>query len=198
MELYDNTRHNALAAAAPSFASRRLRILQLLAERGPSTLFEVAAYMDLHDHQISGRFTELAADGLIVKTGQRRRKPETDCEADVWQLADRAEKLDPGTALNHPLTLKIADEGIFQRLPWPGHEGTGGVPYTKSSHAGTQPRLVYRVVLIECDHCGHPLQLKLEGPRKKYVCPKCGKHYQLMLVSEPGRAEMLALVLTHL
>lgn len=197
---HDNTRNNALAAAAPHFASRRGRILQLLQERGPSTLFEIAAAMSLHDHQISGRFTELLADGLITRTGQRRPKPDTGCDADVYALADRQPPIDLGDALHHPTSLKIGDEGIFDRLPWTGHEATGGIPYARAGTAAGHglPRIIYRVVLIECDHCGHPLRLKQEGKAKTYACPRCGRSYKLMLVAEPGKSEMLALVLTHL
>ena len=51
-------------------------------------MFEIAAHYQWFDHQISGRFTELAADGLIERTGQTRVKPETQCAADVWRLKD--------------------------------------------------------------------------------------------------------------
>jgi hypothetical protein len=197
LSIYDNTRNNALARAAPLFGSRRARILQLLNELGPSTLFEIAACMELHDHQISGRFTELAADGLIAKTGQRRPKPETGCDADVWTLSQPAAKIDLGQALNHPDTLKIADEGLFDRQPWLSHENTGGVPYARQS-SGSVPRLLYRVTLIECPECGKPLQTQHEGHSKIHRCPRCCKSFRLLLVNQPGHPESPALVLTHL
>jgi hypothetical protein len=198
--LFNNTSREALNKAAPRFASRRGRIVQLLGERGPSTIFEIAAAMELHDHQISGRFGELERDGLIRKTGRRREKPETGCEAEVYQLADAPTPIDLGTALNHPDSLQIGDIGIFDRVPWTSHEGIGGVPYARQSNEGGVPRLLYRVCLIECDGCGKPLHLAAQGGVKFYRCPTpgCNRSWKLMLVKEPGRAEMLAMVMTHL
>lgn len=199
--LFNNTSNQALNRAAPQFGSRRARILQLLGVDvlGPSTIFEVAAAMELHDHQISGRFGELERDGLIAKTGTRRAKPETGCEAEVYRLAQSRPTIDLGTALNHPDALKIAEEGIFERLPWMSHEGLPGVPYARRTN-GSVPRLLYRIALIECDGCGRPLRLVIEGGAKLYRCgtPHCHCTWRLMLVSEPGRAEMLAMVRTTL
>lgn len=42
--------------------------------------------MEVHDHQISGRITDMKRDGEIEPTGQRKRKPETGCEAEVYRL----------------------------------------------------------------------------------------------------------------
>lgn len=80
------TRHAAGQKAASKSAMWRARILAWLGDRGPSTLFEVAAGYFVPDHVISGRFTDLAKDGLIERTGQTKTKPETGCPCDVWRL----------------------------------------------------------------------------------------------------------------
>lgn len=66
--------------------SRKARILQLLQERGPMTLFELASALEVHPHQISGRITELKFDLKIEETGERRKNPETGCAAEVYKL----------------------------------------------------------------------------------------------------------------
>ena len=73
--------------AAGSMPSRRERILRHLADR-PMALWEVATLMEVHDHQISGRFTDLVRDGLIERTGDRRQKPETGCWAEVYRVVE--------------------------------------------------------------------------------------------------------------
>src|SRR3954470_16869403 len=72
--------------AALASRGRRQKILQLLEQHGPLALFELAAMMEVHDHQISGRITDLKRDGLIEPTGQRRENPETRCQAEVYRL----------------------------------------------------------------------------------------------------------------
>lgn len=89
--------------------------MQILRDQGPLALFEVASILGLFDHQISGRFTELEKDGLIVKTGQRRRKPETDCDAEVWTIRELddasagVQVQDLGELQGYPLTLVAGD-----------------------------------------------------------------------------------------
>ena len=75
--------------AAQIHGKRCQRILEILRNRGPSTLFEVAAELNVFDHQISGRFTDLVRGGLIERTGERRPKPETGCPADIWRLTEK-------------------------------------------------------------------------------------------------------------
>ena len=72
--------------AALASRGRRAKILELLRHHGPLALFELAALMQVHDHQISGRITDLKRDGEIEPTGERRKKPETGCEAEVYRL----------------------------------------------------------------------------------------------------------------
>src|SRR3954470_20282285 len=71
--------------AALASRGRRARILELLQQHGPLALFELAAMMEVHDHQISGRITDLKSEGQIEPTGQRRTKPETGCHAEVYR-----------------------------------------------------------------------------------------------------------------
>lgn len=83
-----NTSRLAGQRAALASRGRRAKILQLLRDHGPQTLFELAQRMELHDHQISGRITDLKRDGLIEPTGERRTKPETGCQAEVYRLVN--------------------------------------------------------------------------------------------------------------
>ena len=42
--------------------------------------------MEVHDHQVSGRITDLVREGLIERTGDRRQKPATECWAEVYRV----------------------------------------------------------------------------------------------------------------
>lgn len=75
--------------AALKSGAWRERILKRLRETGGSTLFEVARHYGVPDHTISGRFTELFEDGLIERTGERRVKPASGCQCDVWRVRER-------------------------------------------------------------------------------------------------------------
>lgn len=72
--------------AALHSTGRKAKILQLLQERGPQTLFELATALEVHPHQISGRLTELKFELKIEETGQRRTNPETGCAAEVYRI----------------------------------------------------------------------------------------------------------------
>src|SRR5690242_7089827 len=104
---FDSTSRLAGQTAAGYSGTRRAQILQHLADHGPSTLFEIAAKIGCFDHQISGRFGELERDGLIAKTGQRRTKPETGCEADVWTLRQPLSAPLRPEIFGYPLTLTV-------------------------------------------------------------------------------------------
>lgn len=58
--------------AARISGKRKARILQLLRNRGPLTLWELAEAMSCQVHQISGRISELKFDGQILETGLHR------------------------------------------------------------------------------------------------------------------------------
>jgi len=192
--------------AARHAGRRRAQILRFLEERGPSTIFEVAAHLNCFDHQISGRFGELEADGLIFKTGQRRTKPETQCEAEVYAIAERIVQ-EPSarellaSQMGYAPTLVI-DGDLFSRgnllendLP--------GTQYMRRPDGGGLP-LHYRVSLVECDGCGRPLKCveeQVNGQAKKtFRCgtPSCNRTWHLLLINEPGQPQTLALVLKHL
>lgn len=214
--LFDSTSRRAGEAAARSCAGRRQKILAYLAERGPACLFEIAAHHGWFDHQISGRFTELAREGLIERTGARKARPDTGCEADVWRL--RAEPFpgghapDGADAQGYPATLVIPGDGTFHRAALLKGDDAPGIPYSLSAEAAGL-RLSYRVALVECDGCGRPVRLVEERgaaagagagadgkARKTYRCgtPGCNRTWHLQLVHEPGRSALLALVLkTH-
>lgn len=88
--LYSNTLALAGAVAAKSIGKRQAKILQMLKDHGPMAIFEIAALLHVFEHQISGRFSELERDGHIEKAGMRRRKGETGCWAEVYQLRSSA------------------------------------------------------------------------------------------------------------
>lgn len=72
--------------AQPRVPGRRQLILELMRQRGTLTIWEAAAALGVHDHQISGRFSELEHKGLIEKAGERRLKPGTRCEAEAYRV----------------------------------------------------------------------------------------------------------------
>lgn len=84
--LFSNTRALAASAAAKSIGKRQAKILQLLRDHGPLAIFEIAAMLDVFEHQISGRFSELERDHHIEKAGFRRQKGETGCWAEVYRI----------------------------------------------------------------------------------------------------------------
>jgi hypothetical protein len=94
----------------------------------------------------------------------------------------------------------IQGEGTFDRGDVLGDRDLPGVPYGRRGHI----RETWRVETVECPGCGRPLKYAPEiiaGKEvKKFACNTagCARAYQLMLVSEPGRAGVLALVMTHL
>jgi predicted ArsR family transcriptional regulator len=68
-------------------SERERKVRQVLLERGPSTLFEIAAALGVPDHTISGRITRLADyHEAIEDTGERRRNPHSGRPCIVWRL----------------------------------------------------------------------------------------------------------------
>lgn len=202
--LFDATSRLAGEAAAASIGSRREKILRFIRERGPATLFEIAAYYGWYDHQISGRFTELARDAMIERTGERRQKPETGCVADVWRIRDRPveQRRDPADLQGYPVELVIPGDGRFVRWPVLETADLPGIPYCLHGGGG-ELALSYRVALVECDGCGRPLKqvTLVDGKdRKVYRCgtPTCNRTWQLQVVHEPGGVELLALVMKRM
>ncbi len=177
--------------------SRRASIITIITNHGPLAIFEIAKLMHCHDHQISGRFGEMERDGLLVKTGERRIKPGTQCEAEVYAIA-AAQVPTPSAAdklieqLGYPATLKVGDEGIYRRVPLTDGDPPG-VPYCSTSGLGQ----IFRIEIIECPGCGKPLKCVEKG---KYTCSIacCNRTWYPMLVGESGKSPVLALVMKHL
>lgn len=85
-----STSEHARRAAAKTTGKRYRQIIMALSE-GPACIFEVAQRLStpdhrVHDHQISGRFGEMEMMGMIRKTGVRRTKPGTKCQANEYQI----------------------------------------------------------------------------------------------------------------
>jgi hypothetical protein len=83
--LFDSTSEAARKVAAAHASERYAQIAMALAN-GPACIFEVAQALGCLDHQISGRFGEMEKLGLIHKTGVRRTKPTTGCQASVYAI----------------------------------------------------------------------------------------------------------------
>ena len=80
----DTSREAAVLAQEGAAESRRL-ILQIIRGSGPRgvTCDEVCAATGRVPNQISGRFTDLARDGLIMRKGERRAT-RAGASAHVW------------------------------------------------------------------------------------------------------------------
>lgn len=180
--------------AARASDQRRASILSILGEHGPQAIFEIAERLGCHDHQISGRFGELERDMLIKRTGERRIKPTTNCQCDVWALQTRDGPRLPDAAelLGYPASAKIGDDGMFQRSVIHDAEPPG-IPY----EAMQGLRQVIRVEIIECPGCGRFLKFIEKG---KFGCgtPGCNRIWFAELVTEAGKTPVLALVMKHL
>lgn len=197
-----DTRLAAGFRAGFSVTSRRRKILEFLDGRGGhgAAIFEVADHLGVFDHQISGRFGELERDRWIEKTGQRKVKPATGCEAELYRIR-RAEpsRSDPAADAGYAFRLKIGDE-LFDRqelLRGGDTESYPGMPYARSTDTGAL-RQVVRVELVECPGCGRPLMRIDEAGVVKLRCNNIRCHatsWRLRAVAAVGQAPLLALVM---
>lgn len=80
-----DTRQQAAVVAGSVAKQRRAEILRLLHEHGPQTLFELARWLQVPDHAISGRITDLKRDCLIEPTGERRPNPRSGVKCEVYR-----------------------------------------------------------------------------------------------------------------
>jgi ribosomal protein S27AE len=198
--LFTSTSRLAGEKAAKLIGSRRAKILQLLGQR-PMALFEVAETLGVFDHQISGRFTELAADGLIEHAGERRIKPGTDCQCEVWRLRPTSTPAPVvQELLGYPSEIRVKvggkDEGAFGRQVLTEHEQFPGIPYACQER--DRLSIVWRIEFVECPRCGKPLKFIQEKEKKLFRCGKCPHTYELATVQEPGQPQLLALLLRTL
>jgi DNA-binding HxlR family transcriptional regulator len=205
--LFDSTSRLAGEAAARNSGKRRAQILQVLRDRGPLAIFEIAAQIGCLDHQISGRFGELERDGLIQKTGQRVTKPDTGQPCERYALASLPTAHCPlPTALGYPSEFRL-DDGLYH-LVAQDVAAAGNLPgfeYLKFTQ-GEVPRLSLRASLILCPACGSPLRQSSSSPPN---CPTpklftCGtdacpgaKGYEVRLVAPAGQPSHIALLLRH-
>lgn len=79
--------------AARVSEGRRQRILQFIANNGPTTIHEFCAACStgsytLHAHQVSGRFTDMAKVEFMTVVGQRPH-PVSGCACQVYDITDR-------------------------------------------------------------------------------------------------------------
>jgi hypothetical protein len=195
--LFESTSQIAGHKAAQKSGAWRRRILDYLRVTGGATLGETAAYYEVPDHTISGRFTALGQDLVIERTGQRRPHPTSGNLCDVWRIVGARNDPQPDVAelLGYPLELRI-DGDLYDRQSLLPHEGYPGIPYARRADTGGA-RLLVRVELIECPGCGKPLKLIEEplppsaggGKKKVYRCGllSCNKTWSLVIAQIPGQ-----------
>jgi predicted ArsR family transcriptional regulator len=110
--LFDNTSRNAGKVAARMAPSRYHKIMCLLDECGNLAIWQIAEKLKVFDHQISGRFSELTREGLIMYAGRRVIKPGTQCEAETYTLTQLGRDfVNRERELNHPLSTARDTEG---------------------------------------------------------------------------------------
>lgn len=83
--LFMSTSDQAAHTARKMSTRRYLEILTALSH-GPACIFEIAAALECHDHQISGRFGELVKALMIDRTGERLQKLATGCWCDQYRI----------------------------------------------------------------------------------------------------------------
>ncbi len=83
----NSTQTEGEIAACLTRDKRFRQIKELLQEHKELALWELANFIGVHPHQISGRISELLKKGEIEKTGDRRRNPETRANGNVYRLA---------------------------------------------------------------------------------------------------------------
>jgi hypothetical protein len=83
------TSREAAEAIAPAASTWRGRVAKLLADSYPRdfTPDEAARDLQASSFLIRPRFTELSAAGLIERTGERRRNPNSTLNAAVWRAS---------------------------------------------------------------------------------------------------------------
>jgi hypothetical protein len=161
--LFDGTSAKAGLAAALRSSGRKARIIESIRKDGPATIWEMAGRLGLSVHQFAGRFGEMERDRVIEKTGERRKNPETACEAEVYRLAQKwkpgdeepearsqepegqsaaapaSDRSSTGSWLlapgSYPSSLLIDNEP-FTLAPIAAEETLPGVPYARGSAAG--------------------------------------------------------------
>lgn len=83
-----DTQIRAWGRVKEDLGGRHDQLLGLLRQsKSGLTLFEACAFFDLPPNQLSGRFTELAEQGRVVDSGDRRVNPRTGVSGVVWKLA---------------------------------------------------------------------------------------------------------------
>jgi hypothetical protein len=126
--LFGSTRELAGAVAAANAGNRRAQILHLLGSRGPMALFEVAAALGCFDHQISGRFTDLAGRPDRA-TGERKKSPRPAASATSGGSASSSPP-------DHPPELRLRADAPGRRAPTPTAASridphVPGIPYAR-------------------------------------------------------------------
>jgi predicted ArsR family transcriptional regulator len=69
-----------------NLSERAYKVLSVIEQHGPLTLFEIGNILHVPDHTISGRITELRKANRLEKTELRRTNPMSGRGAIVWKL----------------------------------------------------------------------------------------------------------------
>lgn len=84
------TAHEAAAAVTPRVPELQRRVLDALAELGPSTSHEIAEHLDLPLISVSPRLRPLCNRGLVIEAGFR--KPAHGPRRILWALMPETER----------------------------------------------------------------------------------------------------------
>lgn len=219
--LWSSTRRQAGDIAARFSSQRHRQILDTLAPHDQLTMFEVAERLKCFVHQISGRFGELEAAGLIEKTGYRR-KNESGRECEVYRIKPEwkrdplrpeasgppdpsAPQLQARGFYTETLILSGDDGGTFDISPILGEDDLPGVPYSR--RMGPDKRNggeTWRLEPVSCPGCGAPLRMTIEShagkQTKKFRCgtAKCNRTWELATAKSPGGQDILVTVMKTL
>jgi len=193
------TRHAAAAVAARNVPRRYAQIMDVLRQRGPSAIFQIAAVLGVLDHQIAGRFGEMEKAGLIRRSGRSVVKPATGCACELYELVTAHEPPSPTSgaalaqAIGYPTEIRLED-GIYHLAAPDSTDSAPGHEYLRFTE-GDRPRMSIRVAMILCPACGSPLSA---GPDKVCRCPgPCpgAKGWRPKLLHIPGHPDLLAILL---
>jgi hypothetical protein len=215
------TRDSARQAAEQSAPTRCAQILRLLQDQ-PRTLWEIAQRLGVHEHQISGRLTELTKLGKITPTAMTRPNPRTGQSATVYTLSPEQSPIDHSAAMGYPDYLSLPSFVVppsggpsapgldrYQRDGGSDQDGIPGVSYSRrdTPDGPANIRQAIRVALIPCPHCGATLkkigQIEINGkPTSQFRCgartPNCQLTYTIQLPQVPGGPTIPVLVATTL
>lgn len=86
---YKDTSRLAWQSILPFSSVQKRKIINEISVRGPMMIEEIADFLRLRVHAVSGRITDLQDDGLVEDSGEKRLTT-SKRKAILWQLTDYA------------------------------------------------------------------------------------------------------------